>query len=138
AILMASCRPSSGLAVMRELPGTRVTASMGTSLGADRKRLPHPTLVADRIQLRRSNPRPPSASPSRSGGADAVPTDRCGLDVLLEAGDQWPAPCNGRLDRRQRQRSLVACLAVPDLGDPDCVGIRRILRDNITQASGHP
>jgi flavin reductase (DIM6/NTAB) family NADH-FMN oxidoreductase RutF len=64
-------------------------------------------------------------------------TDRLGLEAVTEAGDHRPALGDRLLHRGQRERRRVALPAVPDLGDPDGVGVRRVFRDDIAQASGH-
>src|SRR5690606_10272476 len=50
---------------------------------------------------------------------EAVSADGFGLDVLLEAGDQWLAPGDRGLHRRQRERGAMARGVGPHLGDPD-------------------
>ena len=63
--------------------------------------------------------------------------ERLGLYAIAESRDERPPLRDRVLHRGQLERGAMALLAVPDLGDPERIGIRRIGRDDLAQAAGH-
>ena len=60
----------------------------------------------------------------------------CGGDSF-EIRNEWLGLRDGVFDLRQGQRSVVACGAIPDFGDPEDVFIRRVLGDKVAEATWH-
>ncbi len=63
--------------------------------------------------------------------------ERLSFGTIAEAGNQRPASGDCLLDLGKPQRSLMALLAVPHLGDPECVRILRVRGDDVAQAARH-
>src|SRR5262249_40100786 len=64
---------------------------------------------------------------------DAVPADRDGFDAIAEPGDERSALCDGRLHRCKLQGAPVAGLILPDLRNPDPIGVDGVESDDVTQ-----